>query len=88
MCNSSTKHIAYNIWFDMPVMRLAFDTDVIVASRRSRGGASHGLLRALQAGKLTGVASVSMMLEYEAILMRPEQRFAAGMDMSGRPGFP
>ena len=58
---------------------MAFDTDVIVASRRSRSGASHALLRALQAGKLTAVASVPMMLEYESVLMRSEQRLATGM---------
>ena len=46
---------------------------------RSRSGASHALLRALHAGHLTAVASVSMMLEYEAVLMRPEQRQATGM---------
>ena len=60
-------------------MKVAFDTDVIVAARRSRSGASHALLRALHAGHLTAVASVSMMLKYEAVLMRPEQRQATGM---------
>ena len=63
----------------MPHMKVAFDTDVIVASRRSRSGASHALLLALQAGKLDAVASVPMMLEYEAVLMRSEQRLATGM---------
>ena len=59
--------------------KVAFGTDVIVAARRSRCGASHALLRALHAGHLTAVASVPMMLEYEAVLMRPEQRWATGM---------
>ena len=63
----------------MPDMKVAFDTDVIVASRRSKAGASHALIRALQAGKLTAVASAPMMLEYEAVLMRSEQRLATGM---------
>ena len=63
----------------MPDMKAAFDTDVIIASRRSRSGASYALLRALQAGELVAVASVPMMLEYEAVLMRPEQRLATGM---------
>ena len=65
----------------MPDMKAAFDTDVIVASRRSRSGASHALLRALQAGEITAVASVPMMLEYEAVLMRPKQRLATGMSV-------
>ena len=62
-------------------MKVVFDTDVIVAARRSRSGASHALLRALHAGHLTAVASVPMMLEYEAVLMRPEQRQATGMSV-------
>jgi putative PIN family toxin of toxin-antitoxin system len=62
-------------------MKVAFDTDVIVAARRSRSGASNALLRALRAGQLAAVASVPMMLEYEAVLMRPEQRQATGMSV-------
>ena len=62
-------------------MKVAIDTDVIVAARRSRSGASNALLRALRAGQLEAVASVPMMLEYEAVLMRPEQRQATGMSV-------
>ena len=62
-------------------MKVAFDTDVIVASLRSRSGASNALLHALSAGQVEAVASVPMMLEYEAILMRPEQRQATGMSV-------
>ena len=62
-------------------MKVAFDTDVIVASLRSRSGASNALLRMLSAGQVEAVASVPMMLEYEAILMRPEQRQATGMSV-------
>jgi putative PIN family toxin of toxin-antitoxin system len=60
-------------------MRVAFDTDVIVAALRSRLGASNALLRALRLGQLEAVASVSMLLEYEAVLMRPEQQQATGL---------
>lgn len=52
-------------------MKVAFDTDVIVASLRSSSGASNALLRMLGAGQIEAVASVPMMLEYEAVLMRP-----------------
>ncbi len=62
-------------------MKVAFDTDVIIAARRSRSGASYALLRALRAGQIEAVASVPMMLEYEAVLMRPEQRQAMGMSV-------
>lgn len=62
-------------------MKVALDTDVIIAARRSRSGASHALLRALRVGQIEAVASVPMMLEYEAVLMRPEQRQAMGMSV-------
>jgi len=60
-------------------MRVAFDTDVRVAALRSRTGASNALLRALRLGQLEAVASVPMLLEYEAVLLRPEHRQATGM---------
>ncbi|MCE2448045.1 MAG: putative toxin-antitoxin system toxin component, PIN family [Candidatus Latescibacteria bacterium] len=62
-------------------MKIAFDTNVIVAALRSRSGSSNALLRALRTGQIEAVASVPMMLEYEAVLMRPEQRQAAGMSV-------
>ena len=60
-------------------MRVAFDTNVIVAALRSRTGASNALLRALRLGELEAVTSVPMMLEYEAVLMRSEQLQATGL---------
>jgi len=60
--------------------RLAFDTNVIVTALRSRSGASHALLRALHKGRVSAVASVPMMLEYEEVLMRREHREATGMN--------
>jgi putative PIN family toxin of toxin-antitoxin system len=63
------------------MMKVALDTDVIIAARRSRSGASHALLRALRAGQIEAVASVPMILEYEAVLMRPEQRQAMGLSV-------
>ena len=62
-------------------MRLTFDTDVIVAALRSRTGASNALLQALRGRQLEAVASVPMLFEYEAVLMRPEQRQAIGMSV-------
>ena len=62
-------------------MKFAFDTDVIVASLRSHSGASNALMHELRAGQIEAVASVPMMLEYEEVLMRPEQRQATGMSV-------
>lgn len=60
-------------------MRVALDTDVLVAALRSQTGASNALLRAVRQGRLEAVASVPMMLEYEAVLMRTSQRQAMGL---------
>lgn len=52
---------------------MALDTDVIVAGLRSSVGASRQLLILLAEGHFEAVASVAMMLEYEAVLKRPKQ---------------
>lgn len=53
-------------------MRYVCDTNVLVAGLRSRTGASRRLLTWLYEGRFEVVASVAMMLEYEAVLTRPE----------------
>lgn len=58
-------------------MRYALDTDVLVAGLRSPTGASRRLLELLDEGHFEAVTSVSMMLEYEAVLKRPENLQAA-----------
>jgi len=63
-------------------MRVALDTDVIVAAVRSRIGASNALMRALRHGQLAAVASVPMMLEHEAALMRTEHRRVSGLSVA------
>ena len=60
-------------------MMLAIDTDVIVAALRSPSGASRRLLGLLRAGQIQAVATVGMMVEYEAVLSRPEQPAATGL---------
>ena len=62
-------------------MRLVLDTDVIVAAMRSDRGASRQLLLAALDRKIVILASVRLMLEYEAVLTRPEQ-----LDMIGLTG--
>ena len=58
---------------DMNILRVVLDTNVLVSASRSRNGASFALLLALQNRHITALASVPLMLEYEAVLMRPEQ---------------
>jgi putative PIN family toxin of toxin-antitoxin system len=52
------------------------DTCVIAAALRSRLGASNALLRLAQYRRYRLLASPPLFLEYEAVLLRPEQRLA------------
>jgi putative PIN family toxin of toxin-antitoxin system len=60
-------------------MRVVLDTDVVVAALRSDRGASRQLLFGVVSGRLTLLLSVPLILEYEAVLMRPEHLAAAEM---------
>ena len=57
--------------------RVVLDTNVLVAASRSRLGASFAVLRAMREGQLLALASVPLVLEYEAVLSRPEQLAAS-----------
>jgi putative PIN family toxin of toxin-antitoxin system len=63
---------------DMKITRVVLDANVLVAASRSRSGASFALLLALRSSQFTALASVPLMLEYEAVLKRPEQLAASG----------
>ena len=60
-------------------MRLVIDTDVMVAALRSDQGASRQLLLAALDRRLVVLASVPLMLEYEAVLTRPEHLEKTGL---------
>jgi putative PIN family toxin of toxin-antitoxin system len=60
-------------------MRIAMDTDVLVAALRSPTGASRRLIELLRAGQISAVATVGMMVEYEAVLTREEHLTASGL---------
>lgn len=60
-------------------MRLVIDTDVVVAALRSDQGASRQLLLAAVDRRIVMLASVPLMLEYEAVLTRPEQFDKTGL---------
>ena len=61
-------------------MRLVLDTDVILSGLRSTLGASRVLLLAVEAGVVTPLVNVAVVLEYEAVLKRPAQLEAMGLD--------
>jgi putative PIN family toxin of toxin-antitoxin system len=60
-------------------MRLVLDTDVVVAAMRSDRGASRQLLLAALDRRIAVLASVPLMLEYEAVLTRPEHLKESGL---------
>jgi predicted nucleic acid-binding protein len=62
-------------------MRLAVDTDVLVAAVRSRRGASRAWLRAILTREAALLLSVPLALQYEAVLTRPEHLAAAGASL-------
>ena len=62
----------------MKLPRVVLDTNVLVAASRSRLGASFALLQAMRNRQFLVLLSVPLMLEYEAVLKRPEQLAASG----------
>jgi predicted nucleic acid-binding protein len=53
-------------------MRVVMDTDVVVAGLRSPRGASRAWLRAALRREAELLLTVPLVLEYEAVLLRPE----------------
>lgn len=61
------------------MLRLVLDPDVVLAAFRSDKGASRRLLLAGLDRKVTMLASVPLILEYESVLKRPEHLAAIGL---------
>src|SRR5215469_13932646 len=59
--------------------RLRLDTDVVVAALRSDRGASRQLLLAALNRRFELLLSVPLILEYEAVLTRPQHLVACGL---------
>jgi putative PIN family toxin of toxin-antitoxin system len=60
-------------------MRVVLDTDVMVAAIRSDQGASRQLLIQGLTGKIEFLVSVPLVVEYEAVMTRPEHLAASGL---------
>jgi predicted nucleic acid-binding protein len=62
-------------------MRLVLDTATMVAAIRSDSGASRRLLRAALEGRgLRLLVSVPLLIEYEAVMTRPEHLRGGALD--------
>ncbi|MBT9558897.1 MAG: PIN domain-containing protein [Myxococcales bacterium] len=68
-------------------MRVVLDTDVALGAMRSPTGASAAVVRGAMAGRVTLLATTALLLEYEAVLTRPEQHAAAGLSLEGARAF-
>jgi predicted nucleic acid-binding protein len=67
--------------------RIVLDTNILVAASRSRNGASFALLQALRSKLFIALASVPLMLEYEAVLKRPEHLQVGNRDIAMTDAF-
>lgn len=63
-------------------MLVVLDTDVMLAAVLSERGASRQLLLRIVDGRLPAAVSVPLILEYEAVLKRPEHRRASGLSVA------
>lgn len=63
-------------------MKVALDTDVLVAAVRSRLGASRAWLRAILQREATLLLSPPLVLQYEAVLTRSEHLAASEMTLA------
>lgn len=61
-------------------MRIVLDTDVVVAGLRSPRGASRAWLRAALRREAELLLTVPLVLEYEAVLLRPETLATVRLD--------
>ena len=61
-------------------MKVVLDTDVVVAALRSSQGASRAWVRAVLRHEVELILSVPLVLQYEAVLLRPETMTAIGGD--------
>lgn len=62
------------------MIRVLLDTNVVVASLRSRLGASALVMEYWYQGRFETVASVALFLEYEDVLKRPEHKSVHRLD--------
>ncbi|MDD5295479.1 MAG: putative toxin-antitoxin system toxin component, PIN family [Rhodocyclaceae bacterium] len=72
---------------DMAILRVVLDTNVLVAASRSQLGASFALLQALRNLQFKALVSVPLMLEYEAVLKRPEHLAPGGRTLTMTDAF-
>ncbi len=71
----------------MKIKRVVLDTNILIAASRSSNGASFALLQALRNRRFIALASVPLLLEYEAVLKRPEHLAVGGRTIAMTDAF-
>ena len=61
--------------------KVVLDTDIVVTALRSATGGSNAVLREAAHRRLLPLVTPALFLEYEAVLKRPEQRLAHGLNL-------
>ncbi len=80
-------HILCDVTCYRMYVRYVLDSSVIASALRSRLGASNALLRLAHQGRFKVLASPPLFLEYEDVLLRPEQRLVHGLSIEQINGF-
>ncbi len=76
---TSTVAMKRDVIYDIMMLRVVIDTDVMAAAFGSSTGASRQLLLDVLDGRATMLLSVSLMLEYEAVLTRQKTLTRSGL---------
>ena len=61
------------------MLRIVLDTAVVATALRSRSGAGNAVLQRVANRRVVPLATTTLVLEYEAVLKRPEQRVVTGL---------
>jgi putative PIN family toxin of toxin-antitoxin system len=78
--DTKANSLAFKTLWQNQRMRIVLDTDVVVAAFRSNTGASRAILDlAVQRSSVTMAVSVPLLVEYEAVLKRDDQRLVHGL---------
>lgn len=69
------------------MLRVVFDTNILLSARRSAAGASNRLIRTGLDGDVRILVSVPLFMEYEAVLTRPRNLMETGLSVEGVNAF-
>lgn len=69
------------------MLRAVIDTNILISARPSLASTSNAAIHAIDTGAFSILASVPLLMEYEAVLMRPERLLMFGLSGEAVTGF-